>query len=205
MGKLVIVDECLIPRRFGWLYYEGPDSFSFLKGFRGTLRFQFDVSSTRIHERKLLWDYTGDPIRCYSEWFIRKEVSRFSEINWTLRFLGYSAKATREGNFSLELYGEVKHTFDPSNWLMKYVWLFYNYLFYNKIRDSYTVLCRDYLNNFLNWAKEKYGMRTVDTPEASLEEMLQEQETEKIRRMAQGAHRGHEAKEAGEAPKEMHQ
>jgi hypothetical protein len=205
MGKFVIVDECLIPRRLAWLYYEGPDSFAFLKGFRATLRFQFDVSSTRIHERKLLWDYTGDPIRCYSEWFIRKEVSRFSEINWTLRFLGYAAKATKDGNFSLEVYGEVKHKFEPSNWLLKYVWLLYNYLFYNKIRDSYMILCRDYLNNFLNWGKEKYGMKTVDTAEASLEEMLREQETEKIRRMAQGAAKSHPAREAAESPKEMHQ
>jgi hypothetical protein len=212
MGKLVIVDECLVPRRLAWLYYVGPDSFAMLRGFRSTLRFQFDVSSTRIYERKILWDYTGDPIRCYSEWMVKKPVSRFSDMFWTIRFLGYCAKATKEGNFSLELYGEVKHTFEPSNWFLKYVWLLYGYLFYNQIRESYTKICRDYLNGFMNWTKEKYGLKTVDAPESSLEQMLEDQEAEKIRRMAMGARGAHAAphpamqpKEASQAPEEKHQ
>ncbi len=180
MGKLVIIDECLVPRRLSWLYYKGPDSIGFLKNFRKTLRFQFDVSTTRCYEKKLLWDYTGDPIRYYDEWLVKKEVSRFTNLIFTIRALGYVSKAKQDGDFSLELYGEVNTSFDPNNWYMKYVWLLYNYLFYGKMRENYIITCRDYLNNFLNWCKEKYGMKTVTTSEATLEEMLEEQQSAKL-------------------------
>ncbi|MCD6496525.1 MAG: hypothetical protein J7K54_04610 [Candidatus Aenigmarchaeota archaeon] len=177
MGKLVITDECLIPRRQTWIYYKGPNSIAFLKDFRKTLRFMFDVSSTRCYERKLLWDYTGDPIRFYNEWHVRKEFSRFSTMWVKLRALGYVSKADKSGDFSLEIYGEVKHEFGPTNWLTKYIWIFYNYMFYNKLRERYTAMCRDYIENFTNWAKENYGMRTVTTPEAKIDE-LHDQEWE---------------------------
>ncbi len=209
MGKLVIRDECLIPRRLGWLNYKGPDPTGFLKNFRKTLRFQFDVSTTRCYERKLLWDYTGDPIRFYNEWIVKKEVSRFSNIWFTLRALGYVSKAKNDGDFSLELYGDVEHTFKPSNWFTKYVWLLYNYLFYNKLRESYTVMCRDYLNNFTNWCKEKYGMMVVTSPESTLEQILHDQETEKIKQMAERGRKAHvketRAKEQEESSEEEHQ
>ena len=174
MGKLVITDECLIPRRLAWINYKGPEPIEFLKNFRKNLRFLFDVSSTRCMEKKLLWDYTGDPIRFYDEWYIKKELSRFSNMIVTLRALGYVSKGKKDGDFSLEIYGEIKNTFDPSNWFTKYVWIFYNYMFYAKMRESYSNICRDYINNFINWCKEKYGMKTVTTPEASLEELAEE-------------------------------
>ena len=206
MGKLVIVDECLIPKRLAFIYYKGPNSMEFLKGIRGTLRFQFDVSTTRCYERKLLWDYTGDPIRYYNEWMLRKEVSRFSTIWFTLRALGYVSKSKQDGDFSLELYGEVKHEFEPSNWFTKYIWLLYNYIFYNKLRENYTILCRDYINNFLNWCKEKYGMKTVSTPEATLEEVLEEQQSEKLWGVTIGKKKSEEAvKEAEQSPGGEHQ
>jgi hypothetical protein len=205
MGKLVIVDECLIPRRIAWLYYKGPNPTDFLKNFRTTLRFQLDVSTTRSFERKFLWDYTADPIRFYDEWETRKELSRFTEMWISIRALGFVSKAKKDGDFSLELYGEVRHKFEPSNWFMKYIWLLYNYLFYAKLRDNYTRMCRDYINGFMNWCKEKYGMKTVTTPEATLEQVLEEQQTEKFMRRAKvkpAASEPEKAKEGKEAPPE---
>lgn len=178
MGKLVIVDECLVPKRLTWLKYKGPDPVGFLKDFKKTLRFIFEVSTTRCRELKLLWDYTGDPIRYYSEWQIVKELSRFSTMTVTIRVIGHVLKTKNEGDFSMELYGMSRHTFEPSNWFTKYTWLLYNYVFYNKMREKYTLMCRDYINNYLNWCKEKYNMTTVTTPEATLESF--ESEMEKV-------------------------
>jgi hypothetical protein len=175
MGKLVIVDECLVPRRQAWMYYKGEDPIGFLKDFRTTLRFNFDVSTTRCWERKLLWDYTGDPIRFYNEWKTKKELSRFSTMWTDLRALGYVSKGKKDGDFSLELYGEVKHEFSPSNWFTKYIWVLYNYMFYNKIREMHIRMCRDYLEKFMNWCKENYNMRTVTTPEATIEELREDE------------------------------
>ncbi len=180
MGKLVIVDECLIPRRQAWIYYKGADPMGFLKDFRSTLRFQFDVSSTRCWERKLLWDYTGDPIRFYNEWKVMKEFSRFSTMWVELRALGFVSKAKKDGDFSLEIYGEVKHTFKPSNWFSKYIWLLYNHIFYNKLRERQTIMCRDYIEKFMNWCKEKYGMKAVTTPESTIDEMRDDEAMEKM-------------------------
>lgn len=174
MGKIVITDECLVPRRHVWINYKGPDPIGFLKGLRTNLRFLFDVSSTRCMEKKLLWDYTGDPIRFYDEWKVRKEFSRFSTMWITLRALGYVSKGKKDGDFSLEFYGEIKTVFDSVNWLTKYVWIMYNYMFYNKMREKYTDMCREYINNFMNWCKEKYGMKTVTTTESTLEELADE-------------------------------
>ncbi len=175
MGKLVIVDECLVPRRYVWIYYKGEDPIGFLKNFKETLRFQFDVSTTRCYERKLLWDYTGDPIRFYNEWKTRKELSRFSTMWTDLRALGFVSKGKKDGNFSLEIYGEVKHEFEPSNWFTKYIWVLYNYLFYNKLRERYVIICRDYLEKFMNSCKENYNMKTVTTPEAAIDELREDE------------------------------
>lgn len=205
MGKLVIVDECLVPRRLVWIHYKGADPIGFLKDFRTTLRFQFDVSSTRCYEKKLLWDYTGDPIRFYNEWIVKKEFSRFTNMWISLRALGYVSKGKKDGNFSLELYGELKHTFEPSNWFTKYVWLIYNYMFYNKLRERYIIMCRDYVENFMNWCKENYDMKTVTTPEAAMEEMREEEEMEHLMRktgFAPPEHKAEEKSEEKEAEKE---
>ncbi len=180
MGKLVITDECLVPRRLTWMYYKGPDPIGFLKNFPTTLRFQFDVSTTRCRQRKLLWDYTGDPIRFYNEWIVKKELSRFTNMQIELRALGYVSKSKKDGDFSLEITGENQHTFKPSNWFTKYIWVLYNYMFYNKLRERYTAMCRDYIDGFMNWCKENYNMRTVTTPDAMLEGMRDEEETERM-------------------------
>jgi hypothetical protein len=174
MGKLVFMDECLVPRRLSWLNYAGPDPIGFLKDFKTTLRFIFEVSTTRCRERKLLWDYTGDPIHFYDEWMIKKELSRFSDMWVSIRVRGYVNKAKKDGNFTMELYGEVQNKFSPSNWFTKYVWLIYNYMFYNKIRERYVQMCRDYINKYLNWCKEKHNLKTVTTPEAEIEEFEEE-------------------------------
>ena len=57
------------------------------------------------------------------------------------------------------------NSFEPSNWFTKYVWLFYNYIFYNKLRNKYAETCRDYINNYMNWVKENYNLKTVKTAE----------------------------------------
>jgi len=169
MGKLVITEECLVPRRLTYVNYKGPDPLAFLKDFKTTLRFIFEVSTTRCMERKLLWDYTGDPLRFYSEWWLRKEMSRFSNMRISIRVIGHVYKTKNSGDFSLELYGVVEHKFEPSNWLTKYVWLLYNYMFYNQVRENQVVRCRNYIQAFLNWVKEKYNLPAVTTPEASAE------------------------------------
>jgi len=181
MGKFVITDECLVPRRLTWIYYKGPNPVGFLSNLRANLRFLFEVSSTRCLEKKLLWDYTGDPIRFYNEWAVKKEFSRFTNMWVTLRALGYVSKGKKDGNFSLEIYGEVKHTFEPNNWFLKYIWVLYNYMFYGKLRERYTVMCRDYIEGFMNWCKEKYGMKTVTTPEAAMEGIRDEEWEEELK------------------------
>jgi hypothetical protein len=42
-------------------------------------------------------------------------------------------------------------------------------MFYNKMRESYTLMCRDYIFKFKNWCKEHYNLKTVSTPEAQIE------------------------------------
>jgi len=180
MASFNIVDECLVPKRLAWLYYRGPDAVGFLRDIKGNLRFIFETSTTRVRERKLMWDYSGDPIRFYSEFWVVKEFSRFTEMWVSIRTLGYVSKGTQHGNWSLELYGDLRHKFEPSNWLLKYTWLLYNYLFYNKIRERYIIMCRDYIQKFLNWVKEKYNLRTVTTPEATLEELEEEKKIDEI-------------------------
>jgi len=167
-SKLVIVDECLVPRRLTYLNYKGPDPMAFLKDYGTALRFIFDVSTTRVRQKKLLWDYTGDPIRFYIEHVINKEFSRFSTMIVSIRTIGHIYKTKNEGDFSTEMYGHIENTFDPSNWFTKYVWLFYNYIFYKKVREGYIQMCRNYIQAYLNWAKEKYNLKTVTTAEAEV-------------------------------------
>ena len=169
MGKLVVIDECLVPRRLAWLNYKGPDPVGFLKDFKKNLRFIFEVSTTRCRHRKLLWDYSGDPIRYYDEWKLVKQFSRFTTMMVNIRVLGHVSKAKQDGDFTMELYGEVQNEFGPSNWFTKYIWIIYNYVFYNKLRERYTLMCRDYINKYMNWCKENYNLKTVTTPEGRMD------------------------------------
>ena len=169
MGKLSFNDECLTPRRLNWLHYRGPDPVGFMKDFKKTFRFIFDISTTRCMQKKLLWDYTGDPIRFYNEWWLRKELNRFSEMWISIRVLGYVSKGKQDGNFSMELFGEIRNNFEPSNWFTKYIWLIYNYLFYNSLREKYILMCREYVRRYMNWCKEKHNLMTVTTPEADVD------------------------------------
>ena len=178
MGKLAFNDECLGPRRLGWLHYKGPDPIGFMRDFKKTLRFIFDISTTRCMQRKLLWDYTGDPIRFYNEWWLRKELSRFSEMWVSIRALGYVSKGKQDGNFSLELFGEIRNSFSPSNWFTKYIWIIYNYLFYNSLREKYILMCREYIRRYMTWCKEKYNLKTVGTPDADARAFEEEMEHE---------------------------
>ena len=178
MGKLVFTDECLAPRRLGWLHYKGPDPVGFMKDFKKTFRFIFDISTTRCMQKKLLWDYTGDPIRFYNEWWLKKDLSRFSEMWVSIRIIGFVSKSKQDGNFSMELFGEIRNKFSPSNWFTKYIWLIYNYMFYNALREKYVLMCRDYIRKYMNWCKEKYNLKTVTTPEADVEAFEEEMEKE---------------------------
>jgi len=174
MAEFVIVDECLVPRRLTWMDYKGPDPLGFLKDFRKNLRFVFEVSTTRCEEKKLMWDYTGDPIHFYTEWLIRKELSSFTNMRVTIRIRGHVSKAKKDGDFTMEVYGEVENKFKPNNWFMKYVWIMYNKMFYGEMRKKYAHMCRDYINSYLNWCKEKHNMKAVTTPDHMKEEFEEE-------------------------------
>lgn len=168
MGKLVIIDECITPRKFMYLYYEGPDPVAYLKHMMDVCRFHFEVSTTKVWHDRFMWDYTSDPIHFYDIWTVHKDLSRFTTMHVHIRTMGYKSKTKNEGNFTMELNGWLEHKFEPSNWLLKYTWILYSHLFYNKWRRQHIAICRDLIERFAELMKERYNLKSakgLKTPE----------------------------------------
>ncbi|HDD46307.1 MAG TPA: hypothetical protein ENG42_02440, partial [Candidatus Aenigmarchaeota archaeon] len=156
MGKIIIDDDCFAPRKFIYLEYKGPDPFALIKAGNKLFRRIFEVGSSKIAERRFMWDWTGDPIQLYEHFVIRKEVSNYTTFYFSLRIVGFKSKSRNEGSIRIEFEAQARHQYESNNWFMTNLWWLYWYIFYAKARQNYLKLCKEYADKLLTAIKEMY-------------------------------------------------
>lgn len=167
MSKMEIRDDCLVPDRYIRLRYSGPNPWEVGEKITEMIRPFFHVSASGTNQYRLNWDISGDPVTFYSRWWVRKGLSRFSQIMVNFKLQGKKYKKDNSGEFSLTLHGRVITKFEGWGPLMKPVWSMYSYLFYNKLRRQGIEHCRNYILNFRNEIKKHFNIEATEVTTAT--------------------------------------
>jgi hypothetical protein len=164
LGKVEIVDDCLAPERYIHIKYSGPDPWGVVKKVSGLIRPYFHVSASGTSHYRLNWD-RSDPenIDFFSQWWVKRDFSRYSAMVIQLKAQGKFNKASNEGEFYLQFHGDVLTEFKGWNLFVKPVWLMYSYLFYNKARRQFIDKCRESVLGFRNEIKEHFNIEATET------------------------------------------
>ncbi len=161
MGKVSIEDDCYAPRRTKWVEYSGPDPFAIIREGRDILKPVVEVGTSSTGEPRFMWDWTGDPVQCYVHWVAKKSFSGYTTFYLSIRIVGFKSKSKNEGTFRLEIEPILRHKIE-GNKLTMFFWWIYWYLFYQKVRLSMQVRCRENAEKYLNMVKTMYHLGTFD-------------------------------------------
>ena len=164
MGKITIVDECLAPEKYIYLRYSGKNPWGVAHKISGLIKPFFHVSSSGTNQTRINWDVTDDPIGFYSIWWVKRSLSRWSGWRIHIKVQGKKSKTTNEGEFTLQLNGEITTRFSGWGFILKPAWLLYSYIFYNRVRRKYIESCRNMIFGFYNELKEHYNLEKTNIP-----------------------------------------
>jgi hypothetical protein len=163
-GKIEIVDECLAPESFIWLKYTGPSPWSVVGRISDLIRPFFHVSASGTNNTRINWDIVGDSIGFYSEWWVKKKLSAYSNMWVDIRVIGNQHKVTKQGEFILRLKGDIKTEFKTWTFLLRPFFSIYNYIFYNRVRMRYVEQCRQMVQRFRDEVKEHFNLQITEMP-----------------------------------------
>ena len=166
MGKLMVQDDCLVPEKYVWLTYSGPDPWGVVKRITDSIRGFFHVSASGTSHERLNWDMAGDPILFWSRWWVKKTMSKYTYAVIWVWVQGTKSKVENTGQFTLRLNGELITELTGPAIFLKPFWLTYSYLFYDRARRRFLERCRDLTLNFRNQIKEHYNMGITKVPQA---------------------------------------
>ncbi len=166
MGKITIMDECLVPDRWVRIRYSGPDPWGVAEFITNNIRKFFHVSASGTNNSRINWDITGDPITFYSVWWVKKSFSRFTYMRVLMKLIGSKGKKKNVGEFALRMRGQLFTEFKGWGIFLKPVWLMYSYLFYNRARRAFIERCRNYVLNFRNEIKKHFNIEATEIPTA---------------------------------------
>ncbi len=162
MGRIVIDEDCFTPRKFTFIEYSGSDPFVFSRDIRKIVRPIFEVGSSKIAERRFMWDWTGDPIQLYNHFVIRKPINNYTTIFVSIRIIGFKSKGRNEGKVRFEFEPQIRHTFGTGKVVTNTIWWIYWYIFYAKIRQNILNLCREYTHTLIQAIKDRYGIKKLE-------------------------------------------
>ena len=165
-NKIVIQEDCLSPSRWIWLEFSGKNPFSVASKIAGMLMPCFNVSSAGISETDFRWDNSGDPITYYFTWWVERGgsdgPSRWTKQKFNIKVQGTQTKESKEGRFTLQLFGTLTTKFGSSNPFLKGLFWLYDYLFYAKRRSQYLKDCEETLFEFREEIKKHFNLQTLD-------------------------------------------
>ncbi len=164
MAKIVVMDECLVPEKYTYVRYTGPRPWDVAEKITDLIRPFFHVSASGTNNWRLNWDMTGDVRTFYTLWWVKKKFSKFTDMKVALKLQGEQQKDTKMGKFSLQLSATLETKFKGWGPLLRPVWYFYSYLFYNRVRRQYLKRCQSMVYNFKNEIKKHFGLEETEVP-----------------------------------------
>jgi hypothetical protein len=138
-----------------------------MRKITGSVRPFFHVSASGTGQTRLNWDISGDPIGFYSTWWVRKKLSRFSNMIIDIKVQGNKSKTENKGDFTMQLDARINTSFEGWSIMLKPVWIIYSYLLYNRSRRAFLEQCKDYVYSFRNEIKEHFNLKITTMPAKS--------------------------------------
>ncbi len=162
--KIVIQEDCLAPSRWIWLDYNGKNPFSVASKVAGMLQPFFGVSSAGVSETDFRWDTSGDPIEFYFTWWVVRSdpFGRFTKQRFDIKTQGRQSKESKEGSFTLQLWGTLNTTFESSNPFARGLFFLYDYIFYARRRSEYLKDCEDTIREFRDEIKKHFNLQVLE-------------------------------------------
>jgi len=151
MPKWTFEDDCLAPAGRIKIEYRGKNPFGMVQKSKAILQRIFEVESKDYWERDFRWDITGDPRSFFVRTYVNKGIDARSGILAEVVFQGNQpADPNKDGSLVIYIGAKLKTEF---NLVTKFQQLpfyrglirFYNFIFYNKIRRGYLVICNEWL------------------------------------------------------------
>jgi hypothetical protein len=164
MAKIEVMDECLTPEKYTYVRYTGKNPWEVASKITDSVRMFFHVSASGTNNWRLNWDITGDVRTFYSLWWVKRKLSRFTDMRVDLKLQGEQHKDTKMGKFSLQLSGTLQTKFVAWGPLLRTAWYLYSYLFYNRVRRQYIKRCQSSIYNFKNDIKREFGLEETEAP-----------------------------------------
>src|SRR4030042_552910 len=84
--KFTIIDDCLVPDRFVWVYYTGPNPWGVARHISARVREFFHVSASGTNNTRINWDVVGENINFYSVWWVKKNFSGYTTMYVDMNF-----------------------------------------------------------------------------------------------------------------------
>ncbi|HJW97467.1 MAG TPA: hypothetical protein VJ485_04880 [archaeon] len=161
--KFTIIDDCLVPDRFVWLYYTGPNPWGVARHISARIRDFFHVSASGTNNTRINWDVVGENINFYSVWWVKKNFSGYTTMYVDMKVIGKKSKATNQGNFTLQMNGRLQTEF--SGWIRwaRPLWTIYSYLLYHRARRKMIERCRNNIMNFREDIKKHFNLQTAES------------------------------------------
>lgn len=157
-------DDCLAPERSLKIEYNGPNPFKIYSGLKTRLRKVFEIGSVNIWERDFRWDTTSDPHGFYIRVYVNKGFDQHTKALIEITMQGKQPSDERKnGKITIYLGGrliteyKLKTIFQRSPLYKGLRWL-YHKIFYNKIRRSYLIICRERIERLWKELREELGM-----------------------------------------------
>lgn len=159
MAKIEVVDDCLYPRRYVVLNYNGKNPWSLVKKVTEKVRPYFRLKPGEFSHYRLNWDDAGDPVFFFSRWWAVREFSRWSRMHVEFKINGEEYKTTKDGWFAFEVEASLLTEFHGWGLFLKPIWYFYTYIFYNKLKRNYLFQCRNMVNGFMDEIKKDFHLQ----------------------------------------------
>jgi hypothetical protein len=161
--KIRIIDDCLVPDKFVWLKYSGPDPWDAAKHISGRIRSFFHVSASGTANTRINWDVVGENTSFYSVWWVKKALSTHTMMWIHMKVLGKKSKATNNGNFTFQMNAYLDTTFGGSSIFLKPFYYIYSYIFYNRVRRKMLERCRNSVYSFREDIKKHFNLQPAES------------------------------------------
>lgn len=164
MVSLLMEDDCLAPRHYLELEYNGPNPFKVYMASKPILRKIFEVETKDLWERDFRWDIAGDPHTFYIKIYIDKSLDRFTSMSVEIIFQGWQpSDPNKVGKVKIKLGGVIKTRFPQNTYFQRslfyrwFIW-FYTRYFYNETRRNHLLKCRRWIEELRETYMELLGM-----------------------------------------------
>jgi len=151
MPKWTFEDDCLVPLGKIKIEYRGKNPFGMVQKTKAIMQRIFEIETKDYWEKDFRWDITSDPRTFYIRIYVNKGIDLRSKILAEVIFQGSQpSDPNKEGAMTILIGGKLLTEFELKTKLQQMAFYrgflkIYNFMFYNKVRRGYLVICNEWL------------------------------------------------------------